>query len=164
MLALSDLTTDMTSLFWRNIMDFQKPDSASQSCTTSIATSSALINSSHSIAHDSTLTHTTKDGINHQYLSNSILLETIKIIDTASSIRCNGRPIENQKESLEASINTCIDCTGKDSSVTSNPIAMASKKDHLSRGIRSTIDIAGLKKTLSYHCNKFNGYRYNVYN
>ena len=168
-LAMSHLTNDMTSLFWRNILDFQQPDSVSLSSISSIsAPSSVPPSSSHSDAHDSTLTATTKDSINDLYLNNSILLETIKIIDAASSLRCNGAQTENPQKVVEASINNntviSIDCIVKDApAVTIMPIAMVPKKDPIvSRGIRSAIDVSGLKKALSYHCNKFNGYRYSV--
>lgn len=168
-LAMSHLTNDMTSLFWRNILDFQQPDSVSLSSISSIiAPSSVPPSSSNSGAHDSTLTGTTKDSINDLYLNNSILLETIKIIDAASSLRCNGAPTENPQKIVEASINNntviSIDCIVKEAPiVTIMPIAMVPKKDPImSRGIRSAIDVSGLKKTLSYHCNKFNGYRYSV--
>jgi len=159
-LAMSHLTNDMTSLFWRNILDFQQPDSVSLSSISSISAPSLVhLSSSHSVAHDSTFTATTKDSINDLYLNNSILLETIKIIDAASSLRCNGAQTENPLKVLETSINNntviSIDCI--------MPIAMVPKKDPIvSRGIRSAIDVSGLKKALSYHCNKFTGYRYSV--
>jgi hypothetical protein len=161
-LAMSHLTNDMTSLFWRNILDFQQPDSVSLSSISNItAPSSVPPSSSHSGAHDSTLTGTTKDSINDLYLNNSILLETIKVIDAASSLRCNGAQAENPQKVVEASINNnaviSIDCIVKDA-----PIATIKKDPIVSRGIRSAIDVSGLKKTLSYHCNKFNGYRYSA--
>lgn len=161
-LAMSHLTNDMTSLFWRNILDFQQPDSVSLSSISNItAPSSVPPSSSHSGAHDSTLTGTTKDSINDLYLNNSILLETIKVIDAASSLRCNGAQTENPQKVVEASINNnaviSIDCIVKDA-----PIATIKKDPIVSRGIRSAIDVSGLKKTLSYHCNKFNGYRYSA--
>ena len=176
-LAMSHLTTDMTSLFWRNIVDFQQPHNVSLSSISSITVPSSSSSSSsssappsssiHSAVHDSTLTGTTKESINKVYRNNSILFETIKIIDAASSVRCNSPPTENPQKVVEASSThnnavISIDCIVKEdaSIVTSLPMTMAPKKDPIvSRGIRSAIDVAGLKKTLSYHCNKFNGYR-----